>query len=658
MHRSLCLTAVVLCLLATPLVAQPSEITPQQACCGVKPVYNDPAYASFTGQVAVVTYEQVPPTTDVMRIIDLSGITTTTPPPNTNYIPPVYKNPGWSAARLGTIFGTTLDNAGNIYVAATTIYSTKAVGAGGTFGTVYKIANGTGSVTNLATLPSSATLTMNPAGLGNIAFDCGTHTLFVTDFDNGLIYQLDPTTGVIKSTFDHGIHLTTPIPDDLTKTYTPLGRRVWAVRPSGGRLYYSVWSKDQSNTGGTQMNEIWSVGLNSTFGFVVGSQHIELSMPAFQPTWSNPVAGISFGPGGKTLLAERSMYTNGGVIETAAHNSRLLEYAAGWTPGNTFLVGAIPNSSAGSAVYDYTPGAAKAVWPMGDAVQFGPAYIYGLQGMPSTGGTVANSVLIDVSGTTTQANKYTLGSVAVPCPTCLAAEVAIKGPETACQSPGVYCANGPLGASYSWSVTGGTFIVQSPTCIKVSWNLTGPYVIAVTATQPNGCQTTVKRSIAPCAPVCCDVPIKADLKSITLLGNGNYNITAALTAPMGNIKRIKATIVSTYEQLAPASCGPSGSVWSYINAAPPQNGFWSSVPQYWREVTWIHPTGVPVSNMNFTFELAVPPLPNGDCADQIRFCVVWEFTSVDCHTCQVTTCWKIARGNLVANPITPIPDSD
>jgi len=352
------------------------------------------------------------------------------------------------------------------------------------------------------------------------------------------------------------------------------------------------------------------------------------------------------------------MYTNGGVIETAAHQSRLLEYASGWTPGNTFLVGSIPNSSAGSAVYDFTTNAAKTVWPMGDAVQFGPAYIYGLQGMPSTGGTVANSVLIDVSGTTTQANKYTLGSVAIPCPTCLAAEVAISGPDTVCQSPGVYCANGPSGASYSWSVTGGTFVVQSPNCIKVSWNAVGPYMITVTATQPNGCKTSVRRSIAPCPPVCCDIPIKADLKTITLLGNGNYNITAALTAPMGNIKRIKATIVSTYEQLAPASCGPSGPVWSYVNAAPPQNGFWSSVPQYWREVTWIHPTGAPVSNMNFTFELAVPPLPNGGCADQIRFCVVWEFTSVDCHTCQVTTCWKIDRGNLVANPINPIPDSD
>src|SRR5437763_1400677 len=112
MYRSLCLATVVLCLLTGPMVAQPVEVAPQQPCCGVKPAYNDPAYALFTGQVAVVTYEQVPPTTDVMRIIDLSGITTTNPPPNTNYVPPVYKNPAWNATRLGTIFGNALDDAG------------------------------------------------------------------------------------------------------------------------------------------------------------------------------------------------------------------------------------------------------------------------------------------------------------------------------------------------------------------------------------------------------------------------------------------------------------------------------------------------------------------------------------------------------------------
>src|SRR5439155_17496922 len=106
------------------------EVTPQQPCCGVKPVYTDPAYGSFNGQVAVVTYEQVPPATDVMRIIDLSGVTSITPL-NTNYAAPFYVNGNWNAARLGGIFGVALDDAGNSYVTATTIYGTKTVGTGG-----------------------------------------------------------------------------------------------------------------------------------------------------------------------------------------------------------------------------------------------------------------------------------------------------------------------------------------------------------------------------------------------------------------------------------------------------------------------------------------------------------------------------------------------
>jgi len=653
MSRSLGVIAFVLTLVPACLVAQPQPVITQQACCGVKPVYNDLAYSSFTGQVAIVTYEQVkvPLTQDVLRVIDLSGVAGA--PVNTNYAAPFYVNPAWTAARLGGIFGVTLDDSGNIYVAATTIYGTKAVGAGGTYGTIYKIANGTGAVTNLVTLPSSPLLATNAAGLGNIAFDCDTHSLFVSDFDNGLIYQLDPVTGATKATFDHGIHLTPPIPDDPSKTYTPLGRRIFGLRASAGRLYYSVWWKDQSNTGGVHANEIWSVALNPVAGFVPGTQQLELSMPPFQASWSNPVADISFGPGRKVVLAERSMFTNAGSIETSAHQSRGLEYGPGWLPGSAFQVGAatFPTSSAGSAVYDFTTGASRAVWAMGDALQFGPQYIYGLQGSAASGGSPANSVLIDVSGTITQPNKYTLGSVAVPCPRCVAVDVTINGPENTCQSPGVFCANGPAGASYSWTVTGGSFVVQSPNCIKVTWNPAGPYVIAATATLPDGCRTTVRKTVTPCPAVCCDSTLKADLKSIMLTSPGHYNVTAALTAPIGNIKRIQATVVSTYQQLTPTSCGPSAPVGSYISNAPPQNGFSSALPPYWREVTWIHPTGIPVSNMNFTFELAIPPLPSGDCADQIQFCVRWEFTSADCHTCEITTCWKINRGILAGDPV-------
>ncbi|MBT4585140.1 MAG: hypothetical protein HOC93_08695, partial [Phycisphaerae bacterium] len=38
------------------------------------------------------------------------------------------------------------------------------------------------------------------------------------------------------------------------------------------------------------------------------------------------------------------------------------------------------------------------VWGSGDSLEFGPDYIYGFQGMPITGGTILNSVLVDYQG--------------------------------------------------------------------------------------------------------------------------------------------------------------------------------------------------------------------------------------------------------------------
>jgi hypothetical protein len=642
-------------------------VTPQQACCGVKPVYTDPAYAPFTGQVAVVTYEQIAGFNDVLRIIDLSGVTSTTPL-NTKYLAPKYIHPTWTAARFGAIFGVTLDDSGNIYVAATTIYSTKAVGTGGTHGTIYKIANGTGAVTNLVSLPSSLTGTLNPAGLGNIAYDCDTHTLFASDLDNGLIYQLNPNTGAILAIWNHGVHLSPPIADDPTKTYTQVGRRVWGLRASNGKLLYAAWNENPGETSATKANEIWSVTLNSTVGFVPGSHKLEITLPPFPPGTgtpsSNPVAGINVGPGGNLLLSERSVITNtgSGTISPGAHQSRVLEYAPGltWTPMPTGKFGISvqtpPTSSTGASDYDFTPGATMGLWAMADALQFVPDVLYGLQGLPSSGGSIATSVLIDVSGTTTAVDKTTLGSVDLPCPRCGSpVGVAISGLGSACQSPSSYCANGPPGSSFSWTVTGGTFTVTSANCINVSWNLIGPYMVTVTATEPNGCRITARRQVTPCPALCCPVPVKADLKSIKAIAGGNYTVTAALTGPPGNIKRITATVVSATRQFFPASCGAAGPVAVTIASAPAQNGFLSFLPPFSRQATWTHPTtGAPVSNLNFTFDLGnLPPFPSGDCTDQIQFCVRWEFTTIDCHTCEVTTCWRINRGIPLADTASP-----
>lgn len=635
---------IALCLGISLLCA--ASIAAQTPCCGQKPSYTG---VSFPGQVAVVTYEHDPASPYVLSVIDLSAITATNPPRNTNYTPPVYNNPAWTVTNLGGIFGVTLDENGNIYVAATTLYSSKSVGIGGGYGSVYKIANGTGAVSVLANLPSSPVGTLNAAGLGNIAYDCGSHTLFVTDLDNGLIYQLNRNTGATIAAWNHGVHLSPPIADDATKTYTPVGRRVFAVRVLNNTVYFSDWWENYNAPDAAHDNAIWSVPLNTSGIGFAGPEKLEVTMPPYTSNWSNPVTDINVGPGGTFLFSERSLYPSGGGISTGAHNSRTIESPGPptWTPlqptkFRNNLTAGYPDSSAGSADYDFAATGGLGVWTMADALNFPSPAIYGIQGTPASGGTTTNSVLIDVSGGTVNPNKTQLGSVDIPCPPCATLDAGISGPDHACQSPAQYCATGvPAGSALSWSVTGGAFTSAGPNCIKVTWNVNGPYSIAVTITQPNGCRTTITRTIGPCL-VCCEATLKAIPGTITATSTpGHYTVNTALTAP-GLIQRVSASIVST-TQNAPASC-PSGPISSYIASAPTVGPFVSFLPPFWREVKWTtSPAGAPVSNMNFPFEIVVPPLI-GDCYDGITFCVRWELTDSNCRVCEITTCYRLQRG--------------
>jgi len=58
------------------------------------------------------------------------------------------------------------------------------------------------------------------------------------------------------------------------------------------------------------------------------------------------------------------------------------------------------------------------VWATGDALQFGPQSIYGLQCLPGAGGSVDNSVLIDLDLNLTMAEKSQIGDVELPCLPC------------------------------------------------------------------------------------------------------------------------------------------------------------------------------------------------------------------------------------------------
>ena len=262
------------------------------------------------------------------------------------------------------------------------------------------------------------------ASLGNIAYDVSTHTFYVSNLDNGKIYHLS-STGATLNTWDHGANLPTPVLDNASQMFTQLGRRVWGVQTFQSRLYYGVWWEDTGRPSATKANEVWSVGLDSAGNFL-GLPNLEVSLPPWVnisgqiQAYSNPVSDISFGPNGTMLVAERGMSSD---TVTFPHQSRVLEYqwnGTTWIPSsNTFGIGNLSTktNAAGGVDYDFSPGGR--VWATGDALLLGNPLnlaVYGLQGIPASGGTFANSFEIDLDGNLTINDKNEIGDVELPRP--------------------------------------------------------------------------------------------------------------------------------------------------------------------------------------------------------------------------------------------------
>lgn len=333
-----------------------------------------------------------------------------------NWCPDMYHNDNsvankWTAANLGQVYGVTLDDAANpnIYVTATTIYGYVTFKPGGTGGEVYKLdgTNGNISLFGGASLPNTG------EGLGNICYDRGYNNgpkqFFVSNFADGRIYRLS-LNGTVLSTFDHATGTITnngnPEPNDAVG-FAPLGERVWGVQVYKGRLYYSIWARDQGRQTPPpgKDNEIWSIALDASGNFT-GSPQIEISYTPVNSNlnFSNPVSDIAFSPSGTMFLAEHSQLSD---TTPNAHLSRVLEYqfnGAVWVPtGRNFSVGNYANNtnSAGGIDVDCQGD----VWGTGDALVYDTLkrptvlppdpnglYVYGLQQTPAAGNTSGSTI--------------------------------------------------------------------------------------------------------------------------------------------------------------------------------------------------------------------------------------------------------------------------
>lgn len=285
------------------------------SCCGAAP-----RFTGFPGTVAVQTHSidsllNPPHLRGVVEVFDISGQASA--PVGSNWIAPAWGDShatNWSKADLGTVFGVTLDDLGNIYVAHSSVYASCIAGGvpnpdalGGlaptladAAGAIYRIDSNTGIASWFCRLPNmkapgcnSGTTDCYP-GLGNLCFDCGAGVFYASDHEDGRIYRIDRS-GTPLNAYKHATGQVSfnALPDaELDGFFIPLaphaatgrGQRVWAVQTNGGRLYYSVWREHRDSffcgTGVVvrEANEVWSIGLDAGGDFVPGSERLELSM--------------------------------------------------------------------------------------------------------------------------------------------------------------------------------------------------------------------------------------------------------------------------------------------------------------------------------------------------------------------------------------------
>jgi hypothetical protein len=550
-------------------------------CCGAKPQFDDQFYqANYTGQVAVVTANddaQGPSGTPVVTIFNLQC---SNPPPvpgqEWNAAPggptTAFRYSGatgteWTKNHLGSVFGLTLDDQGNIYAAHSGIYGvlggapfscvglSTAIGNAGstlpnTSTSVFVIPAGTGIPEVFVNLPGGSQNDSDP-GLGNINFDCEHDEFFVSHFGDGRIYRIN-SAGTILGWYDHATNTIGlgALPDPLGpyNDFVPLGERVWAVQAHQGRLYYSVWGENKdifqpTTAVGPAPNRIWSIALTPGSGgdFVAGSRQQEIQPPVhpgstYFPAFlgaSAPVSDISFSPSCRMVLAERDMSANNCTL---AHGARALEYqftGASWTPTSNFrggygyeigdTVSLTGTNSVGGVDYDFAPQdncAAGRLWVTGDAlVPTSGGTVYGFTGLDTStpfGTTNLLSLPIDYNGTYVgfPFDKSKQGDVEIPCSgaePCLA----ITNEHIRCEISGGANGTPPaLTGCYTYTYTLTNNSGQTVQYVLVPNANISPNVITLNPPLLNGQSVTVTTTICDVKPgeeFCFDL-ILADAK--------------------------------------------------------------------------------------------------------------------------------------------------
>ncbi len=302
---------------------------------------------------------------------------------------------------------------------------------------VFKINPETGIVTRIAQLPGTL-------GLGAIDFDVINEQLLITNMDDGKIYRLN-TDGVVLNSYDP-----LAVDNGISSQLPNLGDRILGIafNPIEKRLYYAVWSNHTTFNStyeniNNNYNTIRSVALDLNGDFIASTDQLEITVPynPVPPTMSltTPTADMAFNRAGdRLLLSELSIIENNstGQLSTSAHAGSVKEYqkvAGGWMSEPTYAsnsqgkydIGNIVDykgrNSRGGIDWAYERVSGNTIFgdddfilATGDALHVASRdgdYIYGYQFTPSTGGNIANSILVDLDNDLINADKYVYSDV-------------------------------------------------------------------------------------------------------------------------------------------------------------------------------------------------------------------------------------------------------
>lgn len=335
----------------------------------------------------------------------------------------------WTYSNIGPVFGIALNQSNGVYLSATNVHEhlwpyipLSTYGSAGSAGIYFTDISTTTSVnTTTPLVKTGPTSTPNTVGtafipnsgigtgnsIGNIAYDKTNNQLFATNLEDGRIYRIDPSSGVIKSIFDPFVI------DNAIDGLAPQGEQLWGigVLDEGGKTYvyfartvtFTSGSNGSSNPG---TKEIWSIALDSNGEFLateVGSSKL------FNDTASSSNLEIPNVPGSQAIVSDIAFSCNGRMLlaeKGDPHISLILEYVkagATWISGNNFYVGnyASGNNSAGGVDYGSRENLGNftsddIVWATGNVLNRNPNWMYGVQGMSASG----NSPLLTPNSTT------------------------------------------------------------------------------------------------------------------------------------------------------------------------------------------------------------------------------------------------------------------